>query len=594
MNDSIGVRERQLTGVERRMFGIFATISAVASVASGWSEQIRTSLSIGWSRSPSSLAGTWWKAAATRSFGSRRLHAGGDGSPGRHQRLELLADAREGVGHRDDDLAAEVSARPDCAVCVAAVPRRGDDHQVGVGGARVVAGVDHQARGPATASMSPSTISTARREREPITVSKPTEARRAARPLPAGPVPPRIPMRIGDTTSGGCEASGLLAAPRAGGKHGSGVSPWPSSTASGILVTGVLTDASLGRRGPRPAPRGPRSSSPAPGGGLSLTKRTARKLAGGRRCWSSDVTTPPRWTQVRRALGDLGWDRRRRCSTPSASRRRSCLGSGGFTGRGGTTWREWPAGLGVLAEALTEAVVPIMVEGGSVVGLDFDATARRGRPTTGWGWPRPPLESTSRYLARDLGPKGMRVNLVAAGPSRRWRPSRSPGFSRFEDVWDERSPLGWDVSDAESVARSCVALLSDWFPATPGRSCTSTAGSTPSAAWTARSRFEHPGLATRLVPHGARTACPHHVDRRARRARIAAASSASSSHPSDAGARRGRPPGRDRGSCRSQHAPARWPPPGRGTATRPSVRPRTSPSIHSRTASTSSAAVGRS
>ena len=67
------------------------------------------------------------------------------------------------------------------------------------------------------------------------------------------------------------------------------------------------------------------------------------------------------------------------------------------------------------------------------------------------------------------GPKGVRVNLVAAGPVKTLAAKSIPGFARFEDVWDERSPLGWDVrGDAESVARSCVALLSDWFPKTTG------------------------------------------------------------------------------------------------------------------------------
>ncbi len=78
------------------------------------------------------------------------------------------------------------------------------------------------------------------------------------------------------------------------------------------------------------------------------------------------------------------------------------------------------------------------------------------------------LESTSRYLARDLGGRGIRVNLVAAGPIRTMAATSIPGFAAFEQVWDKRAPLGWDVGDADTVARSCVALLSDWFPATTG------------------------------------------------------------------------------------------------------------------------------
>ena len=78
------------------------------------------------------------------------------------------------------------------------------------------------------------------------------------------------------------------------------------------------------------------------------------------------------------------------------------------------------------------------------------------------------LESTSRYLAKSLGPSGIRVNLIAAGPIKTMAAKSIPGFSEFEDAWDGRSPLGWDVEDPEPVARSCVALFSDWLPATTG------------------------------------------------------------------------------------------------------------------------------
>ena len=78
------------------------------------------------------------------------------------------------------------------------------------------------------------------------------------------------------------------------------------------------------------------------------------------------------------------------------------------------------------------------------------------------------FESTSRYLARDLGPEGIRCNLVAAGPIRTTAAKSIPGFEVFENNWDDRAPLGWDVNDPEPTARACAALLSDWFPATTG------------------------------------------------------------------------------------------------------------------------------
>ena len=78
------------------------------------------------------------------------------------------------------------------------------------------------------------------------------------------------------------------------------------------------------------------------------------------------------------------------------------------------------------------------------------------------------LESTARYLARDLGPKGIRVNLMSAGPVKTMAAKSIPGFDQFENVWSDRAPLGWDLTDAEPAARGVVALLSDWFPATTG------------------------------------------------------------------------------------------------------------------------------
>jgi enoyl-[acyl-carrier protein] reductase I len=106
-----------------------------------------------------------------------------------------------------------------------------------------------------------------------------------------------------------------------------------------------------------------------------------------------------------------------------------------------------------------------MTNGGSFVGLDFDNTV--AWPAYNWmGVAKSALESTSRYLAKELGGKKIRCNLVAAGPIKTMAAKSIPGFKTFEDVWDERSPLGWDVNDSTAVAQACVALLSDWFPAT--------------------------------------------------------------------------------------------------------------------------------
>ncbi|QFQ30147.1 enoyl-ACP reductase FabI [Janibacter melonis] len=133
-------------------------------------------------------------------------------------------------------------------------------------------------------------------------------------------------------------------------------------------------------------------------------------------------------------------------------------------------WEDVSTALHVSAyslKALAVAALPRMSAGGSVVGLTFDASF--AWPVYDWmGVAKAAFESTNRYLARDLGPKGVRCNLVAAGPIRTTAAKSIPGFEQFEESWDSRAPLGWDVGDPVPTARACVALLSDWFPATTG------------------------------------------------------------------------------------------------------------------------------
>jgi enoyl-[acyl-carrier protein] reductase I len=118
-------------------------------------------------------------------------------------------------------------------------------------------------------------------------------------------------------------------------------------------------------------------------------------------------------------------------------------------------------------KALAVAALPLMKNGGSIVGLDFDAS--HAWPGYDWmGVAKAGLESCARYLARDLGGEKVRVNLVSAGPLRTMAAKSIPGFEKFEGVWSDRAPLGWDINDPEPAAKACAALLSDWFPATSG------------------------------------------------------------------------------------------------------------------------------
>ena len=116
-----------------------------------------------------------------------------------------------------------------------------------------------------------------------------------------------------------------------------------------------------------------------------------------------------------------------------------------------TEWPDVSTALHVSAyslKSLTMAARPLFGDSASVVGLDFDATI--AWPKYDWmGVAKAALESCSRYLARDLGPEGIRVNLVAAGPIRTMAAKSIPGFEEFEGVWDSRAPLKWDVNDAE-------------------------------------------------------------------------------------------------------------------------------------------------
>jgi enoyl-[acyl-carrier protein] reductase I len=118
-------------------------------------------------------------------------------------------------------------------------------------------------------------------------------------------------------------------------------------------------------------------------------------------------------------------------------------------------------------QSITMAVRSLLRPGASVVGLTFDASL--AWPVYGWmGVAKAAFESVSRYLARELGPDGIRSNLVAAGPVRTTAAKAIPGFETFETTWDQRAPLHWDVKDPVPPAQAVVALLSDWFPKTTG------------------------------------------------------------------------------------------------------------------------------
>lgn len=233
-----------------------------------------------------------------------------------------------------------------------------------------------------------------------------------------------------------------------------------------LLITGVLTDDSLAFGVAQLAQReGAEVALTGFGRGLRLTERTARKLDTPVEVHELDITDPAhgealqatlrdRWGRLDGALHSIGF-------APEA-----CLGDDFFA----PTWDDVAVAVHVSAyslRSLSDIVTPLMPDGGSLVGLTFDATV--SWPAYNWmGMAKAALESLNRYLARELGPRQIRCNLVAAGPMRTIAAKSIPGFAAFEAEWTKRAPLGWDVSNAEGVSRACVALLSDWFPQTTG------------------------------------------------------------------------------------------------------------------------------
>jgi enoyl-[acyl-carrier protein] reductase I len=233
-----------------------------------------------------------------------------------------------------------------------------------------------------------------------------------------------------------------------------------------ILVTGVLTDGSIAFHVAKIAQeQGATVVLTGFGRALSLTTRIAGRLPELPPILELDVTNQSH-------LDDLSEEVRKH--VPHLDGVVHSIGFAPEAALGGnflnTEWEDVATAIQISAyslKSLTLACRPTFNEGASVVGLDFDATV--AWPKYDWmGVAKSALESTSRYLARDLGSENIRVNLVAAGPIRTMAAKSIPGFDEFEKVWNERSPLDWDVNDPQPAAKAVVALLSDWFPKTTG------------------------------------------------------------------------------------------------------------------------------
>ena len=233
-----------------------------------------------------------------------------------------------------------------------------------------------------------------------------------------------------------------------------------------LLITGILTDSSLAFGVAQLAlSEGAEVVVTGAGRGLRLTERTAKKLDGDVEVMEFDVTDPSHVSQIQNSLSDK-WGNVDGALHAIGFMPEIGLGEDFLAGQ----WEDLSLGFEISAYSLktiAETVCPLMPDGGSIVGLDFDASF--AWPAYNWmGVAKAALESASRYLARTLGPDNVRVNLGAAGPIRTMAAKSIPGFKEFEDAWGSRAPLGWDVNDKSGVAKACVALLSACFPQTPG------------------------------------------------------------------------------------------------------------------------------
>ncbi|MGC9155414.1 MAG: enoyl-ACP reductase FabI [Ferrimicrobium sp.] len=235
-----------------------------------------------------------------------------------------------------------------------------------------------------------------------------------------------------------------------------------------LLITGVLNTSSIAYHIASVArDEGAEIILTGFGRGLSITRRVAAKLGADVQVIELDAGNP---TSVDQAAVEVGksWAHLDGIVHAIGYAPPSCLDKPMLE----APWEDVAIALQVSAFSLSElarAFRPLLAaaEGASIVGLDFDATV--AWPGYNWmGVAKAGLESLSRYLARELGGSQIRVNLISAGPIRTIAAKSIEAFKMFQDNWGDRSPLGWDPENALPVARSVVALLSDFFPMTTG------------------------------------------------------------------------------------------------------------------------------
>src|SRR6476469_3429323 len=234
-----------------------------------------------------------------------------------------------------------------------------------------------------------------------------------------------------------------------------------------LLITGVLTERSIAYAvADRAAAEGAEIVLTGFGRGLRITERMATRLPGEPAVLELDVNDP---AQIEAVAADLDgrWGSLDGVLHAIAFVPPDALGGNFLTAPAESAVEAFRTSAFSL-KALAAGLLPLLEKGeGAVVGLDFDAS--RAWPSYDWaGVSKAALESVSRYLARDLGPRGVRSNLVAAGPLQTVAASNIDGFEGLSEIWERQAPLGWDTTDPGPVADACLFLLSPWARAITG------------------------------------------------------------------------------------------------------------------------------
>ncbi len=233
-----------------------------------------------------------------------------------------------------------------------------------------------------------------------------------------------------------------------------------------LLITGVITDASIAFHAARVAQEQGAQVVLTGFGRMRLVERIAQRLPKDAPVIELDVQNREHLDTLSDRVGEHVDGLDGVLHSIGYANPETCLGAPFLD----APWSDVGPALEISAysyAALVRAAAPLLTEGASVIGMDFDA--RVAWPAYNWmGVSKAALESVNRYLARELGPKRIRANLVSAGPIKTMAAKSIPGFEELENGWGDRAPLGWDTQDPTPVAKTICAVFSDWLPATTG------------------------------------------------------------------------------------------------------------------------------